>query len=125
MLPRCACSLHFSIRSFRHVLLTPGILEAVSDLLLTFDEAEVRRIILVCQSVIDFLAVADVVEVSAALEFSWNLRAFERLSLQPTARTLVHVLSYCCTFFTGILHNVVALLCCPSEFLSLGMGHIF
>ncbi|KAJ3610258.1 hypothetical protein NHX12_022352 [Muraenolepis orangiensis] len=39
-----------------------GILSGTSDLLLTFDEAEVRRIIRVCKGILEYLAVAEVVE---------------------------------------------------------------
>uniref|UniRef100_A0AAX7TG68 Vinculin n=1 Tax=Astatotilapia calliptera TaxID=8154 RepID=A0AAX7TG68_ASTCA len=39
-----------------------GILSGTSDLLLTFDEAEVRRIIRVCRGILEYLAVAEVVE---------------------------------------------------------------
>uniref|UniRef100_A0A8C9U353 Vinculin n=1 Tax=Scleropages formosus TaxID=113540 RepID=A0A8C9U353_SCLFO len=39
-----------------------GILSGTSDLLLTFDEAEVRRIIRVCKGILEFLTVAEVVE---------------------------------------------------------------
>ncbi|XP_065198121.1 vinculin-like [Sycon ciliatum] len=44
-----------------------GILEAVSDLLLTFDESEVRRIISVCESVQEYVKVADVIEIMSDL----------------------------------------------------------
>ncbi|XP_063346935.1 vinculin-like isoform X2 [Pelmatolapia mariae] len=39
-----------------------GILSGTSDLLLTFDEAEVRKIIRVCKGILEYLAVAEVVE---------------------------------------------------------------
>ncbi|XP_030235050.1 vinculin isoform X5 [Gadus morhua] len=39
-----------------------GILSGTSDLLLSFDEAEVRRIIRVCRGILEYLAVAEVVE---------------------------------------------------------------
>ncbi|XP_078687982.1 vinculin-like isoform X7 [Branchiostoma floridae x Branchiostoma belcheri] len=39
-----------------------GILSGTSQLLLTFDEAEVRKIIRVCKSVLEYLAIAEVVE---------------------------------------------------------------
>uniref|UniRef100_A0A8B9FBG5 Vinculin n=1 Tax=Amazona collaria TaxID=241587 RepID=A0A8B9FBG5_9PSIT len=39
-----------------------GILSGTSDLLLTFDEAEVRRIIRVCKGILEYLTVAEVVE---------------------------------------------------------------
>uniref|UniRef100_A0A669DF53 Vinculin n=1 Tax=Oreochromis niloticus TaxID=8128 RepID=A0A669DF53_ORENI len=39
-----------------------GILSGTSDLLLTFDEAEVRKIIRVCRGILEYLAVAEVVE---------------------------------------------------------------
>uniref|UniRef100_A0A8C6PUS9 Vinculin n=1 Tax=Nothobranchius furzeri TaxID=105023 RepID=A0A8C6PUS9_NOTFU len=39
-----------------------GILSGTSDLLLTFDEAEVRKIIRVCKGILEYLTVAEVVE---------------------------------------------------------------
>ncbi|XP_019902801.3 vinculin isoform X6 [Esox lucius] len=39
-----------------------GILSGTSDLLLTFDEAEVRKIIRVCKGIMEYLTVAEVVE---------------------------------------------------------------
>uniref|UniRef100_A0A3B4ZJF9 Vinculin n=1 Tax=Stegastes partitus TaxID=144197 RepID=A0A3B4ZJF9_9TELE len=39
-----------------------GILSGTSDLLLTFDEAEVRKIIRVCKGILEYLSVAEVVE---------------------------------------------------------------
>ncbi|XP_061914221.1 vinculin-like isoform X2 [Entelurus aequoreus] len=39
-----------------------GILSATSDLLLTFDEAEVRKIVRVCKGILEYLTVAEVVE---------------------------------------------------------------
>ncbi|XP_056432450.1 vinculin b isoform X1 [Gadus chalcogrammus] len=39
-----------------------GILSGTSDLLLTFDEAEVRKIIRVCRGILEYLTVAEVVE---------------------------------------------------------------
>nr|XP_033799445.1 vinculin isoform X2 [Geotrypetes seraphini] len=39
-----------------------GILSGTSDLLLTFDEAEVRKIIRVCKGILEYLVVAEVVE---------------------------------------------------------------
>ncbi|XP_021435761.1 vinculin isoform X2 [Oncorhynchus mykiss] len=39
-----------------------GILSGTSDLLLTFDEAEVRKIIRVCKGILEYLTVAEIVE---------------------------------------------------------------
>ncbi|XP_017552034.1 vinculin a isoform X4 [Pygocentrus nattereri] len=39
-----------------------GILSGTSDLLLTFDEAEVRKVIRVCKGILEYLTVAEVVE---------------------------------------------------------------
>lgn len=39
-----------------------GILQGTSALLLCFDESEVRKIIRVCRKVLDYLAVAEVIE---------------------------------------------------------------
>ena len=39
-----------------------GILQGVSTILLRFDESEVRKIILVCKQVVDYLSITEVVE---------------------------------------------------------------
>ncbi|XP_077960965.1 vinculin-like isoform X6 [Gasterosteus aculeatus] len=52
-----------------------GILSGTSDLLLTFDEAEVRKIIRVCKGILEYLAVAEVVETMEDLiTYTKNLR---------------------------------------------------
>ncbi len=43
-------------------LLTSGILQGTSALLLAFDESEVRKIIRVCKNVLEYLAITEVVE---------------------------------------------------------------
>lgn len=54
-----------------------GILAGTSALLLCFDESEVRKIIRVCRKVLDYLAVAEVIE-------SYNdLTPFVRVSADP------------------------------------------
>lgn len=44
------------------MLFFKGILQGTSALLLCFDESEVRKIIRVCKKVLDYLAVAEVIE---------------------------------------------------------------
>ena len=43
-------------------LLPPGILQGTSSLLLCFDESEVRKMVRECKKVLDYLAVAEVIE---------------------------------------------------------------
>uniref|UniRef100_A0AAX7TY67 Vinculin n=1 Tax=Astatotilapia calliptera TaxID=8154 RepID=A0AAX7TY67_ASTCA len=58
-----------------------GILSGTSDLLLTFDEAEVRKIIRVCKGILEYLAVAEVVETMEDLiTYTKNLGPGEVLS---------------------------------------------
>jgi len=45
-----------------HYIYTKGILGGTSSLLLCFDESEVRKIIKVCKEVLNYLAVAEVIE---------------------------------------------------------------
>uniref|UniRef100_A0A8C8FP90 Vinculin n=1 Tax=Oncorhynchus tshawytscha TaxID=74940 RepID=A0A8C8FP90_ONCTS len=58
-----------------------GILSGTSDLLLTFDEAEVRKIIRVCKGILEYLTVAEVVEsMEDLITYTKNLGPGQTLS---------------------------------------------
>uniref|UniRef100_A0A8C5A430 Vinculin n=1 Tax=Gadus morhua TaxID=8049 RepID=A0A8C5A430_GADMO len=64
-----------------------GILSGTSDLLLSFDEAEVRRIIRVCRGILEYLAVAEVVETMEDLiTYTKNLGPGQTCSDQGSSR---------------------------------------
>lgn len=52
----------FSPSSFPLSFFLPGILGGTAQLLLVFDQAEVRKILRYCQQVLDYIVVAEVIE---------------------------------------------------------------
>uniref|UniRef100_A0A8C8M8D4 Vinculin n=1 Tax=Oncorhynchus tshawytscha TaxID=74940 RepID=A0A8C8M8D4_ONCTS len=67
-----------------------GILSGTSDLLLTFDEAEVRKIIRVCKGILEYLTVAEIVETMEDLiTYTKNLGPVIPISLSPAIKIFV------------------------------------
>ena len=61
-------------KKVNHGYLFAGILSGTSALLLTFDEAEVRKILALCKGVLEYLAIVEVVEsMEDLVEFVKNL----------------------------------------------------
>lgn len=79
-----------------------GILQGTSSLLLCFDESEVRKIIRECKKVLDYLAVAEVIEsMEDLVQFVKDLSpCLTKVSREVDARQkeLTHQVSYCTHF---------------------------
>uniref|UniRef100_A0A8C7V600 Vinculin n=1 Tax=Oncorhynchus mykiss TaxID=8022 RepID=A0A8C7V600_ONCMY len=67
-----------------------GILSGTSDLLLTFDEAEVRKIIRVCKGILEYLTVAEVVEsMEDLITYTKNLGPGQSLHIKELLPVLI------------------------------------
>lgn len=59
---RCRYIFYFIHRLFIFLFLFKGILQGISALLLTFDESEVRKIVTICQHVLNHLSYVEMIE---------------------------------------------------------------